>query len=132
METSVLGRSDYQVKLRGQRIELGEIETVLNEHPAVSGCVVKLVEVVRADGRDGDARLAAYVVADEARGGRPAELHRYLQERVPEHMIPAHFLMLEALPLTPSGKVDRRALPRSSGAWWRRVGHVAPRNPVES
>ncbi|HMG76892.1 MAG TPA: amino acid adenylation domain-containing protein, partial [Pyrinomonadaceae bacterium] len=126
------GRSDYQVKLRGQRIELGEIETVLNEHPAVSSCVVKLGEVVRADGRDGDARLVAYVVADEALGGRPAELHRYLQERVPEHMIPAHFLMLEALPLTPSGKVDRRALPAFDPTVAAAVvGYVAPRSPVE-
>src|ERR1044072_2886747 len=125
------GRSDYQVKLRGMRIELGEIETMLNEHPAVNSCVVKLVEVLRADGRDGDARLVAYVVADEARGGRPAELHRYLQERLPEHMIPAHFLLLEALPLTPSGKVDRRALPAFDPTMAVTVGYVAPRSPVE-
>ncbi len=125
------GRSDNQVKLRGQRIELGEIETVLNEHPAVSGCVVKLVGVARTDGRDSDARLVAYVIADETRGGRAAELHRYLQGRVPEHMIPAHFLMLDALPLTPSGKVDRRALPAFDPTAAKAVGYVAPRSPVE-
>jgi amino acid adenylation domain-containing protein/non-ribosomal peptide synthase protein (TIGR01720 family) len=106
----VLGRVDTQVKIRGHRIELGEVETVLRAHPGVSDAAV----VVREDG--GARRLAAYVVGrgDEALTG--AALRTHLKERVPEYMVPASITVMDALPLTANGKVDRRALPAPDAA----------------
>lgn len=101
------GRNDFQVKIRGFRIELGEIEARLMEHPQVSAGVV----LARPDG-DGDLRLVAYYVTqpvDAAIGVEALRAHLGLQ--LPEHMIPAHFVRLPALPVTPNGKLDRRALP---------------------
>ncbi|HVT15727.1 MAG TPA: amino acid adenylation domain-containing protein, partial [Thermoanaerobaculia bacterium] len=101
-----LGRVDHQVKIRGVRIEPGEIEAVLAGHPAVRECVV----VPRLDGPPAaEARLVAYVVPRA--GGDGAELRGFLAARLPPQMVPAAFVTLDALPLTPSGKVDRRALP---------------------
>ena len=100
-----LGRMDHQVKVRGYRIELGEVETVLTEHPSVAESVV----VVRED-ESGDKRLVAYLIAVEAEEVSTSELRGYLKERLPEYMVPSAYVVLEALPLTPSGKVDRRAL----------------------
>jgi len=100
-----LGRIDFQVKIRGFRIELGEIESLLSQHPAVKQAVV----VVRED-VPGNQRLVAYVIAD----GEPpnsATLRSFLQEKLPDYMLPAAFVLLDVLPLTPNGKVDRRALP---------------------
>lgn len=99
-----LGRLDHQVKLRGHRIELGEIEAALGAHPAIRNVVV----VIREDS-PGDKRLVAYIVADD----KPTvgELRAFLQERLPDYMIPSVFVTLDELPLTPSGKVDRKALP---------------------
>ncbi|MGW3480820.1 amino acid adenylation domain-containing protein [Rhodococcus indonesiensis] len=98
-----LGRSDDQVKIRGFRIELGEIETVLSTHPSVAGCVV----VARED-EPGRRRLVGYVV-----GGAPdpEALRQHASRRLPEHMVPAAIVVLDAFPITPNGKVDRRALP---------------------
>jgi len=98
-----LGRRDGQVKLRGFRIELGEIEAALLQHEQVQEAVV----VARA-GEGGEQRLVAYVVAKEVRS---SELRRYLQEKLPHYMVPATFVELERMPLSPNGKVDRRALP---------------------
>ncbi|WP_128430369.1 non-ribosomal peptide synthetase [Streptomyces cyaneus] len=99
-----LGRADDQVKIRGFRIELGEIESVLVGHPVVRDAVV-----VVHQGADGHRRLVAYVVAD---GELPtAELREYLSGLLPDYMVPAVFVRLDRLPLTPSGKVDRRSLP---------------------
>ncbi|HKV08205.1 MAG TPA: amino acid adenylation domain-containing protein, partial [Thermoanaerobaculia bacterium] len=102
-----LGRIDHQVKIRGFRVELREIEAVLGEHPGVAEAVVVAREDV-----PGDRRLAAYVVArrpEEPPAG--TELRAFLKGRLPDHMVPPAFVALESLPLTPSGKVDRRALP---------------------
>ena len=121
-----LGRSDYQVKIRGFRIELGEIEATLGQHPAVRQSIVLVQE------GSGEKRLVAYVAAEAA--GRPSanELRRFLKDKLPEHMVPAVFVMLDAFPLTANGKVDRRALPMPDG---RRPeldeAFVACRTPTE-
>jgi acyl carrier protein len=93
------------VKLRGYRIELGEIEAVLAGHPRVREAVAR---VLRDDA--GDARLVAYLET-EAEAPEAATLRAYLAERLPSHMVPSGFEILEQLPRTPNGKVDRRALP---------------------
>ncbi|HJT55217.1 MAG TPA: condensation domain-containing protein, partial [Ktedonobacteraceae bacterium] len=100
-----IGRVDQQVKVRGYRIELGEIEEVLRQHPEVGECVVMVREEV-----PGDQRLIAYMVAGE--GAKPAinNVRQYLQEQLPDYMLPSSFIMLDTLPLMPNGKVDRRAL----------------------
>src|SRR5262249_52500665 len=101
-----LGRLDFQVKVRGFRIELGEVEAALAQHPAVRQCVV----VARGDG-PGDQRLVAYLATRDQGSPAAAELRAFLGRTLPEHMIPAAFVVLGQLPLTPSGKIDRRALP---------------------
>jgi amino acid adenylation domain-containing protein/thioester reductase-like protein len=122
-----LGRVDHQVKIRGFRIELGEIESVLNEHPAVRQAVV------RAESEpSGNARLIAYLVAGEKNGvPTDAELRRHLGSRLPEYMLPSGFERLTAMPLTPEGKVDRRALPPPRSGRLAGSQFVAPRTPVE-
>jgi amino acid adenylation domain-containing protein/non-ribosomal peptide synthase protein (TIGR01720 family) len=123
-----LGRLDHQVKIRGFRVELGEIEAVLSTHPAVRECVV----TARTEA-SGDKRLAAYIVLQED-GGAPAqnELRSFIKERLPEYMVPSAFVVLEALPLTPSGKVNRRALPAPTPSR-RDLEDISarPRTPVE-
>ena len=100
-----VGRNDQQIKLRGYRIELGEIESVLAAHPGVR----QAVAVVRLD-RPNDPRLVAYVVpADQP--ATATELRKHLRQRLPEYMIPQHFVDLEEMPLTNNGKVDRKRLP---------------------
>jgi acyl carrier protein len=101
-----LGRTDRQVKIRGFRVELGEIEAALTEHPAV-----REVAVLAREDQPGDRRLVAYVAAHAGREAAAGELRAFLKERLPDHMLPAAFVTLEALPLNSSGKVDRRALP---------------------
>ena len=120
-----LGRVDHQVKIRGFRIELGEIEAVLGAHPAVRECAV----VVRED-VPGNKLLAAYMALQEEAVVDLQALRAALQEKLPEYMVPQSFVVLPALPRTPNGKVDRRALPASDGS---RPGteFVAPRNPTE-
>ncbi|MGA9118032.1 MAG: amino acid adenylation domain-containing protein, partial [Bacteroidota bacterium] len=102
-----LGRMDHQVKIRGFRVELGEIETALTSHPAVKEGVV----IVRED-TPGDKRIIAYVVTCDTGDVSNADLRKYLLEKVPDYMVPAAVVRLESMPLTPNGKVDRKALPQ--------------------
>jgi acyl carrier protein len=101
-----LGRVDHQVKIRGFRIELGEIEMVLGQHPAVEEAVVIAREDVT-----GDKRLVAYVVASHEPTPTFSELRSFLKEKLPDYMIPTALVFLDLFPLTPNGKIDRRALP---------------------
>ena len=105
-----LGRIDHQVKVRGMRVELGEIDAALESHPAVRDAVVVVREVAA-----GDQRLVAYLVAHDEAPAAP-ELRRFLAQRLPDYMLPTSFVVLETMPLTPSGKVDRKALPALDGA----------------
>jgi len=127
-ELDFLGRIDQQVKLRGFRIEPGEIEAALSRHPSIQDCCV----VVRED-VPGDRRLVAYVAVAEA-DAAPAsgELRAHLKESLPEHMIPSAFVVMEALPVSLNGKVDRKALPAPDQSRPELEGQfVAPRTPAE-
>jgi amino acid adenylation domain-containing protein len=125
-----LGRRDFQVKIRGIRIELGEIETALAQHDGVREAVV----VAREDAL-GETRLIAYYVpaaSGERAELRAEDLRSSLASRLPEHMVPAAFVALEAMPLTPNGKVDRRALPAPDASSYAAAAYEAPRGDAES
>jgi amino acid adenylation domain-containing protein len=117
-----LGRIDHQVKIRGYRIELGEIEAALLRHPAVK----EAVAAVRDDG--GEKRLVAHLVADGE--SAPGALREHLKLLLPDYMVPAAFVTLESFPLTPSGKVDRKALPAPEITSTPST-YLAPSGPVE-
>ena len=124
-ELEFLGRVDFQVKVRGFRIELGEIEAVLSEHPHIADAAVVAVE----DGK-GNKRLVGYIVpTGEINIG---EVKEYLRKKLPDYMVPSVLMVLEEMPLTPSGKVDRRRLPKPS-VDREALGteYVAPRNETE-
>jgi amino acid adenylation domain-containing protein/non-ribosomal peptide synthase protein (TIGR01720 family) len=117
-----LGRADLQVKIRGHRIELGEIEQALSAHPAVRAAVVAVREDV-----PGDLRLVAYLVCRHALTA--LEARRWLEAQLPAYSVPAAYVFLDALPQTPSGKVDRQALP--APARQAAPSRALPRTPTE-
>jgi amino acid adenylation domain-containing protein len=120
-----IGRTDFQVKIRGFRIELGEIESVLTRHEAIEEAIV----VVRED-VPGDKRLVAYFVPAHLPAPPMRVLRQYLSEQLPAYMVPGAFVLMQELPLSPTGKIDRRALPRPErGATGD--AFVAPRTPLE-
>jgi amino acid adenylation domain-containing protein len=127
-EIEFLGRLDDQVKVRGFRIELGEIEAALLRHPGLQAAVV----LAPADAQ-GERKLIAYAAGPSEERPSEAALRAFLAEHLPEYMVPVHLVLLDALPTTPGGKVDRRALPDPEGS--RRTGgeaeHVEPRTAAE-
>jgi acyl-coenzyme A synthetase/AMP-(fatty) acid ligase/acyl carrier protein len=118
-----LGRLDSQVKVRGFRIELGEVESALAAHPDVA----KAVAVAREE-NTGDRRLVGYIVVKN--GARPTDILDFVRGWLPGHMVPSALVLVEALPLTPSGKVDRRALPAPGAV--RRQAAEPPRTATEA
>jgi amino acid adenylation domain-containing protein len=126
-QVEFLGRVDDQVKIRGHRIEPNEITSILAENPAIQQSVVVAREL-----EDGEKSLIAYVVAAPGARVRASELKSSLRKRLPDYMVPAVFVQIDSIPLTPSGKVDRTALPAPTSA--NRLGDnkfVRPRTPVE-
>ena len=122
-----LGRKDFQVKTRGYRIELAEIEMAL-----LALETIKEAAVVARENPPGDQRLVAYLVPAKQPPPTLSGLRHLLAERLPDHMIPSSFVMLDALPLTPTGKVDRKALPdRGNSRPELETPYIAPRTPVE-
>jgi natural product biosynthesis luciferase-like monooxygenase protein len=126
-----LGRTDHQVKIRGHRIELGEIESRIVDDPRVAQCVV-----VPREAGPGDVRLVAYYVTAAAPGVAAtvdeAELRAHVRAKLPEYMVPQHFVSLAALPLTPNGKIDRKALPAFDAAVAAPATvYAAPTNDLE-
>jgi acyl carrier protein len=122
-----LGRVDHQVKIRGFRIETGEIESILG-----SLAWVRDVAVLAREDIPGEKRLVAYMVASEEDRLPVAEVKTFLRSRLPEFMVPSHFVFLDSFPLTSNNKVDRRALPPPEGGMGvREVEFVAPRNEQE-
>jgi non-ribosomal peptide synthase protein (TIGR01720 family) len=127
-ELDFLGRVDQQVKVRGFRVEPGDVEAALRQHPQVRSAHVS----VRDDPR-GNKRLVAYLVLTEdgVPGPLAGELRAHLKQRLPEHMVPAAFVVLGRLPTQPNGKVDPRALPAPDWGGDRGGEFVAPRTPSE-
>lgn len=117
-----LGRSDHQLKIRGFRVEPGEIEATLSQHASVRACVVL---PCRAGGEGEPVRLVAYVVAE----AKVEELREHLKERLPDHMVPSFFVLLDAMPLGANGKIDRASLPAPAAP--APAGDRAPRTPTE-
>jgi len=121
-----LGRTDHQVKIRGLRIEPGEIEVVLAEHPGVHQAVLRVFEP-----KPGHLRLVAFYVPAPGAEVSATDLRKYLRGKLPDYMIPQQFVALESLPLTSSGKVDRKALALPAEAGTVAGERVAPHTPTE-
>ncbi|MEG4072283.1 amino acid adenylation domain-containing protein [Microcoleus sp. Pol14C2] len=122
-----LGREDFRLKIRGFRIEAGEIEAALNEHPAVKA------SIVTAFGENhSQKRLVAYIVPQQNAAPAVEELRQFLSEKLPDYMVPSAFIVLDALPLSANGKVNRKALPEPDAAIPEAKIFVAPRTPIEA
>jgi amino acid adenylation domain-containing protein len=122
-----LGRADRQIKIRGFRVEAGEIELALNQHPALRESIV-----IPYEASPGDTRLVAYILPGQDGPPRAADLRAFLKERVPDYMVPASFMNIDALPLTANGKVDRKSLPTPDFADSEPGGSCdLPRTPVQ-
>jgi amino acid adenylation domain-containing protein len=122
-----IGRTDHQVKVRGYRIELGEIEVVLSEHH----CVREAVVIARED-VPGERRLVAYVLADDTHSTTATELRAFLKQKLPDYMVPSAFVIIDSMPLTATGKLDRNALPAPEQAQPKlSQAYLAPRTPIE-
>ncbi|MFZ0821254.1 MAG: amino acid adenylation domain-containing protein, partial [Candidatus Acidiferrales bacterium] len=122
-----LGRLDFQVKIRGFRIELGEIETLLSDHPSVKACVV-----VAREYTPGDMRVVAYVVWQPGKEQSVEDLRNHLGKKLPDYMVPSAFVSLNDLPLSPNGKVDRKALPAPDlGGFAKGSTYERPDNETE-
>jgi acyl carrier protein len=121
------GRIDHQIKIRGYRIEPAEIEGVLMQAPSIRECIV----IARGD-ESSEKRLVAYLVVEEGFSGTILELRQFLRQRLPAYLVPSSFVVLDSLPLSPNGKVDRNALP-APGEQDVELGgvYVAPGTPIE-
>jgi hypothetical protein len=122
-----LGRIDNQLKIRGYRVELEEIEATLRRHPEI-----RQVAVVSRQNESGENRIVAYIASAGEEPPTSHDLRCFLHETLPEYMVPTSFVMLDTLPLSPNGKIDRRALPLLDSAKETRMDFVAPRTPVEN
>ena len=119
-----LGRIDHQVKIRGLRIELGEIETALSQHPQVEKVVVLVREYQPAN-----KRLVAYLIPQQQGKVSPQQLRSFLQQKLPEYMIPSAFVLLENFPLTANGKINFKALPEPKIERDEEI--ISPNNPTQ-
>ncbi|RUS96566.1 hypothetical protein DSM106972_087530 [Dulcicalothrix desertica PCC 7102] len=128
-EIEFLGRLDYQVKIRGFRIELGEIETVVGNYPEIAQAVIKAID--DTSNTSTDKKLVAYLVAKpNTDKPSPSNLRAYVLEKLPEYMVPSAWVYLDAMPLTPNNKIDRKAL--AAPTFDSRLGYTAPRNDIEA
>ncbi|MGF1489500.1 MAG: amino acid adenylation domain-containing protein, partial [Prochloraceae cyanobacterium] len=116
-----LDRADNQVKIRGFRIELGEIESILNTHPDIQQAIVTAKDEI----------LVAYLVLEGTTNNKQQDIKDYLKQQLPEYMIPSAFVVLETFPLTPNGKIDRKALPLPDLESIDRKEYIPPRNDLE-
>ncbi|HEY9809170.1 MAG TPA: amino acid adenylation domain-containing protein [Halomicronema sp.] len=128
-KVELLGRTDFQVSLRGFRIEVAEIESILRQHPQIHDSIVTAREDI-----PGDKRLVAYIVLEGKTKPKTQELREYLAEKLPDYMIPTVFMVLEALPVTPNGKQDRKSLPAPPLEQERDAEneYIQPRDEVET
>ncbi len=124
-EIEFLGRLDDQIKIRGYRVELDEISSVLDSHPEVRASVVAVAET------GDEKKLVAYLVLATGSQSNASAFREFLQTRIPDYMIPATFVRMDALPLTNNGKVDRAALPAPNDNTLPEQEYIAPRSPVE-
>lgn len=123
-----IGRTDFQVKVRGLRIELGEIENVLHQHPVVQETIV-----ITRDMGDGNVIIAAYIVAEDEKTIPPIdELRQYLGQHLPNYMIPNAFVTLDEIPMSANGKADRKALPEPDASHSVSAQYTPPRNETET
>ncbi|MCP5207228.1 MAG: amino acid adenylation domain-containing protein [Hahellaceae bacterium] len=125
-----LGRIDHQVKIRGFRVELGEIESVLREHSAVHDVLVMARDDLSGQ-PGGEKQLVAYVVKNASEEADGQQLRDFLKAKLPDYMVPAAVVVLDAFPLTPNEKIDRKALPLPNLSGKQQANHLPPRNEIE-